>query len=195
MSSTDSSFVVDHHNGIANARSFVSLEGAAERLTLTAAADPASESYFERHDGPTLLVAAAIYVSWVLLLASHEYVPWWITMPLAGYVVQWHFSLQHEAIHSMRGTPKWLRRALVWPPIGIWFPFELYRRLQESLLLKDEPNRVDPDKWRPLIMSFQQFYGLEGSQVHDSALAKIPEHVHRGPDVDRARNEPEVPDG
>ena len=28
----------------------------------------------------------------------------------------------------MRGIPKWLRRALVWPPIGIWFPFELYRR-------------------------------------------------------------------
>jgi hypothetical protein len=41
--------------------------------------------------------------------------------------VQWHFSLQHEAIHSMRGIPKRLRRALVWPPIGIWFPFELYR--------------------------------------------------------------------
>jgi hypothetical protein len=53
--------------------------------------------------------------------------PRWITAPLAGYVVQWHFSLQHEAIHSMRGIPKWLRRALVWPPIGIWFPFELYR--------------------------------------------------------------------
>lgn len=66
--------------------------------------------------------------------------------------------------------------------------------VEDSLLLKGEPNRVDPDKWRPLIMSFQQFYGLEGSQVHDSALAKIPEHVYRGPDVDRARDEPQVPD-
>jgi fatty acid desaturase len=63
-----------------------------------------------------------------MLLASRQYFPWWITAPLAGYVVQWHSSLQHEAIHSMRGIPKWLRRALVWPPIGVCFPFELYRR-------------------------------------------------------------------
>ena len=111
MSLTDSSFVPDYHGGIGNARSVVSSKGGEQRLTLTAAGDPASESWFERHDGPTLLVAAAIYASWLLLLASHEYLPWWVTAPLAGYVVQWHFSLQHEAIHSMRGTPKWLRRS------------------------------------------------------------------------------------
>jgi flavin reductase (DIM6/NTAB) family NADH-FMN oxidoreductase RutF len=64
--------------------------------------------------------------------------------------------------------------------------------VDDSILLKGDSNRVDPDKWRPLIMSFQQFYGLESSQVHDSALAKIPEHVYRGPDVDRARREPEL---
>ena len=29
------------------------------------------------------------------------------------------------------------------------------------------PNRIDPDKWRPLIMSFQKFYGLASGQVHD----------------------------
>jgi flavin reductase (DIM6/NTAB) family NADH-FMN oxidoreductase RutF len=64
--------------------------------------------------------------------------------------------------------------------------------VEDDILLKDDPNRIDPDKWRPLIMSFQQFYGLEGSQVHDSALAQIPEHVYRGPDVDRAREEPTI---
>jgi flavin reductase (DIM6/NTAB) family NADH-FMN oxidoreductase RutF len=64
--------------------------------------------------------------------------------------------------------------------------------VEDSILLEGDPNRVDPNKWRPLIMSFQQFYGLEGSQVHDSALSKIPEHLYRGPDVDRARHEPEV---
>ncbi|MEH2549779.1 fatty acid desaturase [Bradyrhizobium sp. AZCC 2262] len=101
---------------------------ATHRLMLAAVRVSTSESWFERHDGPTLLVAAAIYAGWLFLLTSHAYVPWWITAPLAGYIVQWHFSLQHEAIHSMRGIPKWLRRALVWPPIGIWFPFELYRQ-------------------------------------------------------------------
>ena len=125
---TDTCFIPNHDEEIGDARSAVRSEGAAEGLALAIAADAASLSWFERHDGPTLLVAAAIYSGWLLLLASHEYVPWWITAPLAGYAVQWHSSLQHEAIHCMRGIPKWLRLALVWPPIGVLFPFELYRR-------------------------------------------------------------------
>jgi fatty acid desaturase len=131
MSSNESTFVPDDQGTIGNAGS-VGSNRATRRLMLPTAGDPASESWFERHDGPTLLVATAIYASWLFLLASHRYVPWWVTAPLAGYVVQWHFSLQHEAIHSMRGLPKWLRCALVWPPIGIWFPFELYRRLHSQ---------------------------------------------------------------
>jgi flavin reductase (DIM6/NTAB) family NADH-FMN oxidoreductase RutF len=47
-------------------------------------------------------------------------------------------------------------------------------------------NRVDPDKWRPLIMSFQRYYGL-GAEVHDSTLAKIPEEIYRMPDIARSR--------
>ena len=31
-------------------------------------------------------------------------------------------------------------------------------------------NRIDPNKWRPLIMSFRHFYGLTGN-IHPSALA------------------------
>ncbi|HYM34929.1 MAG TPA: flavin reductase family protein, partial [Steroidobacteraceae bacterium] len=33
--------------------------------------------------------------------------------------------------------------------------------IEESILASGEKNRIDPDKWRPLIMSFQKFYGLE----------------------------------
>ena len=32
--------------------------------------------------------------------------------------------------------------------------------VEENVLMDDYRNRIDPDKWRPLIMSFQQFYGL-----------------------------------
>ncbi|MBI3561621.1 MAG: flavin reductase family protein [Gammaproteobacteria bacterium] len=59
--------------------------------------------------------------------------------------------------------------------------------LDESILMRGESNRIDPDRWRPLIMSFQKFYGL-GSQLHASALAKIPESLYRSPDIDRARS-------
>ena len=60
--------------------------------------------------------------------------------------------------------------------------------VEESLLLHGEPNRIDPDKWRPLIMSFQKFYGLGEGELHDSKLGGIPEKMYRSPDVDRARS-------
>jgi hypothetical protein len=59
--------------------------------------------------------------------------------------------------------------------------------LDEAIVMAGEHNRVDPDKWRPLIMSFQKFYGLAPEQVHASLLAQIPEQLYRSPDVDRAR--------
>jgi hypothetical protein len=58
--------------------------------------------------------------------------------------------------------------------------------LEESILMNGSAKRVDPDKWRPLIMSFQKFYGLCG-QVHDSGLAAIPEILYHSPDMDKAR--------
>jgi flavin reductase (DIM6/NTAB) family NADH-FMN oxidoreductase RutF len=48
-----------------------------------------------------------------------------------------------------------------------------------EILSDGEPDQIDPDKWRPLIMSFQRFYGLAAEQVHGSELAKIPEAAYR----------------
>ncbi|KAI1737660.1 hypothetical protein F4680DRAFT_427545 [Xylaria scruposa] len=50
----------------------------------------------------------------------------------------------------------------------------------QSLRMKGYPNRVDPDKWRPLIMSFQEFYGLGGGKVAESGLGRICEEKYRG---------------
>jgi len=82
---------------------------------------------FRRHDGPTLLVAIAIYAGWFALIRYHALLPWWTIVPIGAYLLAWHFSLQHEAIHSFRGVPAWLRYAIVLPPLGLWFPFPLYR--------------------------------------------------------------------
>ena len=41
------------------------------------------------------------------------------------------------------------------------------------------PDRIDPDAWRPLIMSFQQFYGLARERLQPSELARIPEALYR----------------
>lgn len=59
-----------------------------------------------------------------------------------------------------------------------------------EILIDGVPNQIDPDKWRPLIMSFQKFYGLASQQVHESLLGEIPEESYRSPDVDRAKLSP-----
>lgn len=46
-----------------------------------------------------------------------------------------------------------------------------------SLQVEGHPNRIDPDKWRPLIMSFRKFYGV-GETVHASRLANGPEEAY-----------------
>jgi flavin reductase (DIM6/NTAB) family NADH-FMN oxidoreductase RutF len=62
--------------------------------------------------------------------------------------------------------------------------------LDQNILMKGSFNRVNPDKWKPLIMSFQKFYGL-GDQVHPSRLATIPEVLYHSPDMDKARRKAE----
>lgn len=48
----------------------------------------------------------------------------------------------------------------------------------EELLLEGHDDRIDPRRWRPLIMSFCQFFGL-GDVIHPSRLAEIPESAYR----------------
>jgi flavin reductase (DIM6/NTAB) family NADH-FMN oxidoreductase RutF len=50
-----------------------------------------------------------------------------------------------------------------------------------SIMMDGEPNRVDPDKWRPLIMSFQEFYGLTAEKLQRSELGQIPEQLYKPP--------------
>jgi flavin reductase (DIM6/NTAB) family NADH-FMN oxidoreductase RutF len=47
-----------------------------------------------------------------------------------------------------------------------------------DIRLPGTENRIDPDAWRPLIMSFQHFYGL-GGRLHPSRLATIDEEWYR----------------
>jgi flavin reductase (DIM6/NTAB) family NADH-FMN oxidoreductase RutF len=52
--------------------------------------------------------------------------------------------------------------------------------LDESVMMEGAEDRVDPDRWRPLMMSFCRFYGL-GEEAHPSRLAEIPESAYRYP--------------
>ena len=60
------------------------------------------------------------------------------------------------------------------------------RRVHASpeVLMADRPNRIDPDRWRPLIMSFQHFYGLADGRLVPSRLATVDEELYRVPAAD-----------
>jgi len=57
-----------------------------------------------------------------------------------------------------------------------------------GIMMDGRPNRIDPDKWRPLIMSIQQFYGLTPQKLQRSELGQIPESAYKpqagGPRLD-----------
>ena len=50
--------------------------------------------------------------------------------------------------------------------------------VEDSIRLPGYSDRIDPERWRPLIMTFCQFFGL-GEMMHHSTLAEIPESAYR----------------
>jgi flavin reductase (DIM6/NTAB) family NADH-FMN oxidoreductase RutF len=56
----------------------------------------------------------------------------------------------------------------------------LRTHIHEDIRMEGFENRIDPDKWQPMIMTFQELYGLKGKKVDESVLAKISEEEYRG---------------
>ena len=50
--------------------------------------------------------------------------------------------------------------------------------VKDELRMDGHANRVDPDRWRPMILSFQELYGLTG-ELGESKLGRIPEEKYR----------------
>lgn len=86
-----------------------------------------------------------------------------------------------EAVHPVADADEAVRGGIVAVEVRVQRVF-----VHDEIRLPGSDDRIDPDAWRPLIMSFQKLYGL-GPQVHPSTLARIPERLYRSPDVDRAR--------
>lgn len=77
------------------------------------------------------------------------------------------------AVHEMHGSS---------PMQGFTVAIEvkiLRTYVTEELRMDGHENRVDPDNWKPMIMSFQKLYGLRGGQLAKSTLADIDESLYR----------------
>lgn len=85
-----------------------------------------NDVWWDRYEIPTIGLALILYAALLSLVWWHDAIPGVVLFILGGYIGQLHFSLQHESIHAMRHLPKWLRIALVWPPINLWLPYRMY---------------------------------------------------------------------
>ncbi|KAM3072605.1 hypothetical protein ACMFMF_006945 [Clarireedia jacksonii] len=55
----------------------------------------------------------------------------------------------------------------------------LRTHVHETIKMEGWENRIDPDKWRPMIMSFQKLYKLTRGKVKESKLPNIKDEKYR----------------
>jgi fatty acid desaturase len=78
---------------------------------------------------PTFALAALIYGGWAALTYFHGAIPWPLLMAAGGWVVAWQMSLQHEVLHGHPTRSRRLNDAIGFPPLTLWLPYLIYRRL------------------------------------------------------------------
>jgi flavin reductase (DIM6/NTAB) family NADH-FMN oxidoreductase RutF len=148
------------------------LAAAVDRLALTTGSDPVPERKYER---------GYRYVGDKFGHAGLTAVPSEVVAPPRVAECPVAMECVVEAVHPVAdgGTLAFEVRV-----VRVW--------AHEEIRLPGSDDHIDPDAWRPLIMSFQKLYGL-GPQVHPSRLASIPERLYRTTDIDRARSEVPAP--
>lgn len=140
------------------------LAGRVDRLALTTASDPVPE--FKRNRGYR-------HESDKFGVSGFTPVRSTVVLPPRALECPVHLEATLKHAHPIGEENEDLRGKL----IALEVQIELVH-VDESIQLEGHADRIDPDRWRPLIMSFQHFYGL-GPRLRDSQLATIPESAYR----------------
>lgn len=73
---------------------------------------------------PTLALIIITYVGWGLALWG---LPTVFGIALAGVVIAFHASLQHEVIHGHPFRRQWLNDLVIWPPLMLTVPYARFK--------------------------------------------------------------------
>ena len=92
---------------------------------------------------PTVAVALVAYSAFGVLTLTYHQLPWWLLLPLGGYVVCLHGSLQHEAVHGHPTRSRLINELLVFPSLWLWMPYRSYYR-HHTAHHRDEAILTDP---------------------------------------------------
>jgi len=94
----------------------------------TSAKSPKIRSH-SKTEFPTLLLAAIIYGVWTGITFFHAAIPWPLLVAAGGWILAWQMSLQHEVMHGHPTASRGLNDVLGFPPLTLWLPYKIYRRL------------------------------------------------------------------
>ena len=126
---------------------------------------------------PSLLVALAVYGGFLALTWNYHALPWWLVLPLGGYLVAWHGSLQHEVVHGHPTGKPFLDELIVYPSLWLWLPFHIYR---QSHLAHHDNSRLtdplsDPESFYLSLAEWQASGGLKRRLLaaHNTALGRL----------------------
>lgn len=131
---------------------------------------------------PTVLLIVATYGALALLMWFYHALPFWVIMPLAGYLIALHGSLQHEALHGHPTRNALLNELLVFINPSFWFPYRRYRKLH--LTHHNDDNLTDPtldpesyymlpDEWARLPAPMKQLYTIHNTLAGRMLLGPI----------------------
>ncbi|MEH0196203.1 fatty acid desaturase [Caulobacter sp. CCNWLY153] len=95
---------------------------------MSSAPRPDSPPLSSRLEVPTLILWAVIHGGWIMLTLASAKIPTPLLAALGGWILAWHGSFQHEAIHGHPTPWRRVNDALASAPLSLWLPYPLYRR-------------------------------------------------------------------
>ena len=82
-----------------------------------------------RVEWPTIGMLAVCYAGWAAATLAYPLIGPWLLVILVAPLVTLHSSLQHEALHGHPTRSPRLNEALVYPPLGLLFPYRRFKTL------------------------------------------------------------------
>ena len=125
----------------------------------------------------TWALLVTVYTAWLFLTYYFSELPYWLSLPLGALLVAWHSSIQHEVIHGHPSQKQWLNDLLGFPPLGIVYPYHIYK--WSHLEHHDTDHLTDPhhdhesyyltaDQWQRFSRPQQVLF-----RIHNTLLGRL----------------------
>jgi fatty acid desaturase len=129
-----------------------------------------------------VVLIALTYGALATLMWFYYALPFWAIVPLAGYLIALHGSLQHEVLHGHPTRNAGLNELLVAINFSLWFPYRRYHKLH--LIHHNDENLTDPtldpesyyllpDEWAKLPAPLKQLYTINNTLAGRMILGPI----------------------